>query len=197
MAADKKLTVFLFGLCPIIPAASNFAYGIILAVSLWIIFFLGLLGNYAGKLIDINRFSSVFVSIFMITGTVLFNTLLEGILPIIYGPIQIYTYILTFSYIIFLGLKQYYEESESLDVPIWYSVLILLVSALREFFAFGSISFPVSSGFFSLRLPYFASHPPFRFLGTTAGAFIILGLIIWIYFSVTKELPIIRMGEQE
>ena len=30
MAANKKLIVFLFGLCPIIPAASNFAYGIVL-----------------------------------------------------------------------------------------------------------------------------------------------------------------------
>ena len=181
MAANKKLIVFLFGLCPIIPAASNFAYGIVLTVSLWVIFFLGILGNYVGKLIDINRFNYVFVSIFMITGTALVNALLEGILPII----------------IFLGLKQYYEDSESLDLPIWYSVLILSLSALREFFAFGSLSFPVSSGFLSLRLPYFSNHPLFRFLGTTAGAFIILGLIIWIYFSVTKELPTVRMGEEE
>ena len=133
----------------------------------------------------------------MITGTALVNALLEGILPIIHGPLQVYTYILTFSYIIFLGLKQYYEDSESLDLPIWYSVLILSLSALREFFAFGSLSFPVSSGFLSLRLPYFSNHPLFRFLGTTAGAFIILGLIIWIYFSVTKELPTVRMGEEE
>ena len=197
MAANKKLIVFVFGLCPIIPVASNFAYGIVLTVSLWIIFFLGLLGNYAAKLMDINRFNYVFVSIFMITGTALVNALLEGVLPIIHGPLQVYTYILTFSYIIFLGLKQYYEDSESLDVPIWYSVLILSLSALREFFAFGSLSFPVSSGFLSFRLPYFSNHPLFRFLGTTAGAFIILGLIIWIYFSVTKELPAIRMGEEE
>mgnify|MGYP000844298673 FL=1 len=197
MAANKKLIVFLFGLCPIIPAASNFAYGIVLTVSLWVIFFLGILGNYVVRVIDINRFNYVFVSIFMITGTALVNALLEGILPIIHGPLQVYTYILTFSYIIFLGLKQYYEDSESLDVPIWYSVLILSLSALREFFAFGSLSFPVSSGFLSLRLPYFSNHPLFRFLGTTAGAFIILGLIIWIYFSVTKELPTVRMGEEE
>ena len=175
MAANKKLIVFVFGLCPIIPVASNFAYGIVLTVSLWIIFFLGLLGNYAAKLMDINRFKSMFVSIFMIIGTSFVNALLDGILPIIYGTLQVYTYILTFSY----------------------SVLILSLSALREFFAFGSLSFPISSGFLSLRLPYFSNHPPFRFLGTTAGAFIILGLIIWIYFSVTKELPAIKMGEEE
>lgn len=197
MAANKKLMVFVLGLCPIIPAASNFAYGIVLAVLLWVIFFLGLLGNYAGKLMDINRFNSVFVSIFMITGTALVNAFLEGVLPIIHGPLQVYTYILTFSYIVFLGLKQYYEDSESLDVPIWYSVLILILSALREFFAFGSISFPVSSGFLSLRLPFFSDYPPFRFLGTAAGAFIILALIIWIYFSVTKEQPAIKLEDEE
>ncbi|UTC68255.1 MULTISPECIES: hypothetical protein [unclassified Treponema] len=196
MAANKKLIVFIFGLCPIIPASSNFAYGIVLAVILWVVFFLGLLGSYVAKLMDINRFEYIFVSVFMITGTALVNSLLEGILPIVHGPIRVYTYILTFSYIIFLGLKQYYEDSESLDIPIWYSALILVLSALREFFAFGSISFPVSSGFLSLHLPYFSAHPAFRFLGTTAGAFILLGLIIWIYFSVTKESPNINLRER-
>lgn len=189
MTANKKLIVFIFGLCPIIPAASNFAYGLVLTVCLWIIFCLGFLGTYIFKLLEITHFKYIFVNLFMIAGAAMFNSLLGGLIPIIQGGIQVYIYILTFSYIVFLGLKSYYEDSESLDIPIWYSLLILLVSALREFFAFGSISFPVSSGFLSLRLPYFSEHQAFRFLGSTAGSYIILGLMIWIYFSVTKEKP--------
>lgn len=187
MTANKKLIVFIFGLCPIIPAASNFAYGLVLTVCLWIIFCLGFLGTYIFKLLEITHFKYIFVNLFMIAGAAMFNSLLGELIPIIQGGIHVYIYILTFSYIVFLGLKSYYEDSESLDIPIWYSLLILLVSALREFFAFGSISFPVSSGFLSLRLPYFSEHQAFRFLGSTAGSYIILGLMIWIYFSVTKE----------
>lgn len=187
MTLNKKMVVFIFGLCPIIPAASNFAYGLVLAVCLWVIFFLGFLGTYISKLLEITRFKYIFVNLFMIAGVAMLNSLLEGLLPIIQGPIEVYTYILTFSYIVFLGLKIYYEDSESLDIPIWYSSLLLILSVLREVFAFGSISFPVSSGFLSLRLPYFAEHQPFRFLGSTAGAFISLGLIVWIYFSINKE----------
>lgn len=195
MAENKKLMVFVLGLCPIIPAASNFAYGFVLVFCLWLIFFLGLLGNFAAKLIKINRFQALFVSLFMIMGTALINSFLEGILPIIHGAIQIYIYILAFSYIVFLSLKNYYEDSESLDIPIWYSCLLLLISALRELFAFGSISFPVFSGFLSLRFPYFSEHPPFRFLGTAAGALILLGAIIWFYFSISKESANLRLGE--
>ena len=57
MTANKKLMVFIFGLCPIIPAASNFAYGLVLTVCLWIIFCLGFLGTYIFKLLEITHFN--------------------------------------------------------------------------------------------------------------------------------------------
>ena len=85
MTANKKLIVFIFGLCPIIPAASNFAYGLVLTVCLWIIFCLGFLGTYIFKLLEITHFKYIFVNLFMIAGAAMFNSLLGGLIPIIQG----------------------------------------------------------------------------------------------------------------
>lgn len=203
MINNNSMVIFMLGLCPLIPAASNFAYGIIIASTVWILFFSGLFASMIADFIglgSINKFSEterglniyanklkyIFINLFIIFAASFFNFLLQGIFPIIQGALQIYIYITSFSYIVFLSLDDYNNNVESLAIPINYSILVLVFSLLRELFAFSSISVPSTSGLLSLHIPYFYEHSPFRFFGTTAGSCILLGITSWIFLSIKK-----------
>lgn len=184
MIKNRDLTAFVFGLCPLIPVSSNLAYGIVLTACLWVVFFGGVISNGLSKLIYINRFEKVFVHIFIVFITVFLNFLLQGLFPLIQGALQTYIYILGISYILYLSIEDYLSISDSLDFPVTYSVLILGFSLTREIVAFGSLSFPVPSGFLTVNIPYLFKNPPFRFLGTSAGALILLGVFLWAYVYI-------------
>ncbi len=184
MKKDQESLIFIFGMCPLIPASSNFAYGIVMAVMVWLVFFSGILGNLLVKIFKIQKASKFFVSFFVISLTSVFNFLLQGMFPVIQGAIQLYIYILSFSYVIFLCLEDYYSNVESLEFPARYSILFLIISAFRELFSFGAISLPAPSGFLSFKVLFFLENPPFRFFGSNAGALILLGIALWIYLSI-------------
>lgn len=184
MVKGKEFAIFTFGLCPLIPAASNFAYGIILSVSIWVVFFSKIFTLSFTAMLDIKRYGHIFSNIFTIGVITFFNFLLSSLFPVIHDAIKLYLYIFGVSYILFLSVQNYSEESESLDFPIMYSVLILAVSLIRELFSFGTISFPIPSGFLMIRLPYFSTYPLMRFIGTTAGSFILLGILSWLFVSI-------------
>ncbi len=181
---QNNYAFFLFGMCPLIPATANFAYGIVMAIAVWFVFFFGILANAVADMLDMNRSRSIFINFFIISLTTIFGFLLESFFPIIYSSIKIFVFILCFSYMIFLSLQNYYKDITPLELPSSYSILILALSIIREFFAFGTISFPVPSGFYSIYIPYFSTTPPLRFFGTTAAAFILLALAMWIYHSL-------------
>ncbi len=181
---QNESVIFIFGLCPLIPTTSNFAYGLIMAIMVWLVFFSGIFAKLISDMLELKKGVKFFTSIFVISLATAFNFLLQGIFPIVQGAIQIYIYILSFSYIIYLSLADYYSNTESLEFPASYSILLLIIAALRELFAFGSISLPAPSGFISLKVFFFLEQPPFRFLGSNAGALILLGLALWIYKSI-------------
>ncbi len=183
MNKQNESIVFIFGMCPLIPASSNFAYGIIMAVMVWLVFFSGILARLVAKSLEMQKSANIFISLFVILMATIFNFLLQGIFPIMQGALQLYIYILSFSYIIFLCLQDYYSNVESLEFPASYSVLLLVISLFRELFAFGSISIPLPSEFFSFKVLFFFEQAPFRFLGSNAGALIMLGIGLWLYLS--------------
>ncbi len=184
MKKQKENLIFIFGMCPLIPASSNFAYGLVMAVMIWLVFFSGILGKLITDMLELKKGVKFFISVFVISLTIVLNFLLQGIFPIVQGAIQLYIYILSFSYIIVLGLKDYYENVESLEFPGTYSILLLIISALRELFAFGSLSIPVPAGFLSLHVLFFLNNAPFKFFGSNAGALILLGISLWLYLSI-------------
>lgn len=184
MVKNKTMIPFMFGLCPLIPVSSNFAYGFIFACCVWVLFFSGLLAEIIAGLLEMNKCKTVFIKTFIAAASAFLNFLLQGLFPIVQGSLQLFIYILGFSYIILLSLENYYADAESLSFPAVYSILALILSALRELFAFGSLSLPVPSGFLTLAFPYFSENPPMRFLGTTAGAFVLSALSAWLFFSI-------------
>ncbi len=196
MKKKQESLIFIFGMCPLIPASSNFAYGLVMAVMVWLVFFSGILGQFLAKTFEVKKNSKFFISVFVISLTTVFNFLLQGIFPLLQGAIQLYIYILSFSYIIFLCLEDYYSNVESLEFPATYSILFLIISALRELFAFGSLSLPSTSCFISFKLLFFLENPPFRFFGSTAGAFILLGIALWIYLSKKEGSVLPFRGER-
>ncbi|AGT44921.1 Rnf-Nqr domain containing protein [Treponema pedis] len=186
MIQNKTMTPFMLGLCPLIPASSNFAYGLVFSGCVWVIFFSGLLAEIITEMLGLKKSKEIFIKTFIAASAAFLNFLLQGLFPIIQGSIQLYIYILGFSYIILLSLEDYHDNVESLEFPLVYSVLALSLSLLREIFAFGTLSIPSPSGFLTLNLPYFAENPPMRFLGTTAGAFILSALAAWIILSIKR-----------
>ncbi len=197
MTKNRDLTAFVFGLCPLIPVCSNLAYGMVLAGCVWIVFFGGLVSKGLSKWKYLNALEKPFVRIFTVFVTVFLNFLLQGLFPVIQGALQTYIYILGVSYIIFLSIADYSSSAESLDLPVTYTVLIICFALIREIAAFGSISFPVPSGFLTVEIPYLAENPPFRFLGTSAGALILLGVCLWaLLFAGHGRLSAFKRREQ-
>lgn len=184
----KNSIVFILGLCPIAVTSSHFAYGIIMSISVWIVFFSGLLSQFASELISLNKQEKIFKSIFSFSLVLIYVSVMKILFPVIFISIELYIYLLAVSYIMYVSIQDYYTYSEAIELPLIYSLLILLLSFLRELCAFGSLSFPAISGFAVLNIfKAIGISPHLRFLGTTAGAVIVLGIFCRMYFLISKK----------
>ncbi|PIE97666.1 MAG: hypothetical protein CR988_06845 [Treponema sp.] len=178
--------IFVLGLCPLIPCSANFASGLIMSIAVWFVFLSSLFSRNIIAMLKINKFSKIFTSIFVMASACIFDFFIRALFPFMEISIKFYILILTFSYIIILCVDTYFDRIESFEMPVLYSSILLGMSFIRELLAFGSISFPGSSALITLRIIPKNKEIPFRFFGSTAGAFIILGIACWVYFCITK-----------
>jgi putative membrane protein len=183
----KNSLIFILGLLPLVPCSSHFGYGLLLTAELWLLFFAYLLSQQICELIYIKSEigKRMFTCLFVMACTTVFSLTASLIFPVAELALRFYIYVTAVSYILILCVAEYDEDYQSFSLIVFYTVFFLLFSLLREIMYFGSVSFLIPSGLFSLTIIPEA-FLAFRFFGTNAGAFFLLAVSLWIYFSVRK-----------
>ena len=178
--------IFLFGLFPLIASSSSLAYAVVVVASLWVFFASYILGAFLSSILNVkNARIFVFFFTFLLFGIYVRAT--EILFPIVILALFPYLYLLCFSYIVYFCIEEY-EKTKFPTMLLQYSLLFFLIAFMRELLAFGSISLPSMGGIasFNIFAPLGLS-PPFRFLGSTAGALMLSAFILAFYFWYNND----------
>lgn len=194
----KQSVIFVIGLMPLIPCSSRFAYAILLCAEIWLLFGTNLLAYKIIELIDIKGLyaKKAFSLMLTVSFAIIFSQATAILFPITELSLRFYIYLTAFTYILRASLENYLYAYQSFSLISFYSIFMLCFSFLRELILFGTISFIIPSGLFSIKIIP-DNFLALRFLGTNAGALILLGISAWFYFSIRKAELIPFTEEQE
>ena len=180
----NKSIIFFLGLCPIIPLAAHFADSLIFIMEFWLLFAAGILSKLLIKHFKIDKFSQGIFYLDIMLATALYAQIIGVIFPVIAISLERYIYIAAFSYILIISIGMYDSSRYPFELPIRYSILLAIVSILRELVVFGTVSLPVRSGLFSITL--IPSPLPLKFWGSSAGILMMLGIALRLFRSFYK-----------
>jgi len=175
----NRAAIFFLGLCPIIPASAHLAEGLILAGEFLFLFITSILYNTVRIRLKVSHFAYFFHYTSIIIATAFYHALLQMCFPLLIFQLSLYIYISAFSYILIKSVDNYYQHNRAYDIPLLYAILIIAASAIRELFAFGTLSLPAPSGLLSIQI--IPLPLPLRFFGSSAGMLIMLGIGLWLF----------------
>ena len=175
----KNTVVFLFALCPLIPAASRLAYGIILGFELIWIFLIGIAFREIVRKIDAGK-ASPYIELVCISGSAtVFSFILQWFSPILFVSLGLYVYLTAFSFLLLLSIDFFSIEKNNFLPVVPFIPFLVCFSCLRELMGSGTISLPVPKGI--LEIPVLPSFDLYgiSFWGTSGAALILLGIFGW------------------
>ena len=132
----------------------------------------------------IDKFSQIILFLDIILATALYAQIVGAIFPVMAISLERYIYMVGFSYILIISIGMYDSSQYPFEMPILYSILLAVISILRELVVFGTVSLPARSGLFSITLIPFPL--PLKFLGSSAGVLMMLGVALWLFLSFHK-----------
>jgi len=180
----NKSIIFFLGLSPIIPIVAHLAEGLIFVVEFWLLFSVAILMKTLIDYLEIKKAVRMIQHAGIFLASALYAQTLNSIFPVIMISIESYIYIFVLSYILIISIKGHDTSENPFELPVMYSFLLLIVSLLRELFVFGTVSIPIPSGLFSIKIIPFAS--PLTFWGSGAGVLILFGIGLWLFNSFQK-----------
>lgn len=191
----KSSLIFSLGCMPLLVASARFGYGIFFAAELWLLFFAVILAEKVVKLVSVTKSAKLFVMFFSAATAAVFSLVSSLLFPIAELTLRFYILYTSISYILFLSVAEYDEHYQSFSLIGFYTVFMICFSLLREFIGLGSISFLVPTGLVTLHIIP-DKFLVFKQLGTNGGAFILLGIILWIYYSIVRKGGLISLAEE-
>lgn len=180
----SKSIIFFLGLCPIIPLIAHFAEGLIFIAEFWLLFGVGVLSKMLITYFKIDKTAQVITYINLMLAAALYAQAVGVVFPVIAVSLERYIYITAFSYILIISIGMYDSSRYPLELPVTYTLLLAVVSILREIVVFGTLSLPAPSGLFSITLLPFTL--PLKFWGSNAGVLMLLGIALWLFRSFHK-----------
>ena len=180
----NKSVVFFLGLCPVIPLVAHFAEGLIFIAEFWLLLAVGIVRKMLIAYFQIDKFSQIILFLDIILATALYAQIVGAIFPVMAISLERYIYMVGFSYILIISIGMYDSSQYPFEMPILYSILLAVISILRELVVFGTVSLPARSGLFSITLIPFPL--PLKFLGSSAGVLMMLGVALWLFLSFHK-----------
>ena len=199
---NKKISysgIVILSLCPVIPAATRFGYGIYLAVGVLWIFLFSLISRFVSKQMRIESFSTLIEAVIMLSSTILFEQIANFIIPVLVSTLSIYLYLETFIGILVMSIcsKEYgvsrngtFGEvfKEYIFVVFKFAIYVLIFSLVRELFGYGTISFPNTTGIMVVQLIPGVTASLFRYLVSTGGGLLLVGVSICLSRVFTGKL---------
>lgn len=183
----NKPFLFMLALCPLIPAASRLAYGIVLSVAILWYFLSGIFFKELFNKITPLKTSRYPELVSIAASATLFHLILQAISPILASNLSLYLYISAFSYILMTNIESFSIHTPFSGCVILFIPFMIGFSLLRELAGSGTVSLPSTKGLYIMSvLPYF-SEWGLGFWGTSGGALIILGILTWVITYVHRQ----------
>ncbi len=183
----RNTGLFLFALCPLIPATAKFSYSLIMAVALVFFFFTGLLFREIIKRIDGGSSGSLLELACLAGSSSFFVSALHAAYPVLAVTLEMYVYVTAFSFVLLLSVDSFSYRSINVPPVIAFIPIMIGFAAIRELIGCGVISLPTPSGI--VELPVFErfGFSVVRFWGTTGGALILAGFFTWLFRLLVSE----------
>ena len=176
----KKTAIFLFALCPLVPAASRLSYGIVLSLAmLWILAW-GFLIREIVQRMHAGR-AGLYIEFTCLAGSAtVFTVLLRLFSPILALSLGLYVFLAAFSGILLVSIDFFSVRGKSFLPALPFIPFLAIFSCIREILGSGTISFPTPDGMTEITvIPAFETYG-LGFWGTSCGALILLGIFAWI-----------------
>jgi len=197
MSTKYKPNIFLFilSLLPIIIATpARFGCGLVIILLLNLIMILGTTVRFFMSKVSTGNTERLIILLFLIFITIIYKRLLVLFSPILGIILSFALYFVPLSPI---SLELLVSKDDYSNVHVFgknmaysglYSLVLFFFFIIREFLAYGSISFPVRSGI--IPFEYFPWHS--SFWATISGGFILISIIYVILMFVDKKLETVR-----
>lgn len=183
----RNTGLFLFALCPLVPATAKFAYSLVMAVALVFFFFTGLLFREIVRKLDVGNSGPLLELSCLAGSSALFASILFAVYPVLAVTLQMYVYVAAFSFVLLLSVDSFSYRSINLPPVIAFVPLLISFAAIRELIGCGVISIPTRAGM--LEIPVFErfGFSVIRFWGTTGGALILAGFFTWLFRLLVSD----------
>lgn len=184
--------IFIFALCPLIPAASNFAYALIFGLAFLWYLAAGIFFREIVKKIDAPEVGPYIELSGLAASVALFSSIASFFFPTIVSSISLYLYVSAFSYLLMISIDGYSLEKINISPIIAFIPFMIFFSAFRELIGQGTITLPGKGGLIIHHiLPAFPQWG-IGFWATSGGSLILLGLITWAGKYVQRKVRSLR-----
>lgn len=176
----KRPAIFLFALCPLVPAASRLSYGLILSLAmLWMLAW-GFVFREIVRRMNAGR-AGLYIEFTCLAGSAtVFTMLLQLFSPVLALALGFYVFLAAFSGILLVSIDFFSVKGKSFLPVLPFIPFLVVFSCIREIAGTGTISFPSPDGITELNvIPAFDTYG-LGFWGTSCGALILLGIFAWI-----------------
>jgi Na+-translocating ferredoxin:NAD+ oxidoreductase RnfE subunit len=176
----KKPAIFLFALCPLVPAASRLSYGIVLSLAmLWILLW-GFLFREIVRRMNAGK-AGLYIEFTCLAGSAtVFTALLRLFSPVLALSLGLYVFLAAFSGILLVSIDFFSVKGKPFLPALPFVPFLALFSCIREILGTGTVSFPTPDGMTEIPvIPAFETCG-LGFWGTSCGALILLGIFAWI-----------------
>lgn len=172
----NKQSLFLFSLCPLIPATSRFAYALVFSAAILFYYGAGLLLRELVKRLTVGPFAQVFELSGLAGTAALFIGILAGVYPLLALSLELYIYLSAFSYLLLVSINTSNRNADSFSPVILFIPVLVLFTAVREVLGLGTISLPSFTGLLEITIIPSGNSLILRVLGTGGGALILTGI---------------------
>ncbi len=183
----NKQSLFLFSLCPLIPATSRFAYALIFSAAILFYYGSGVLLRELVKRLNIGQFAQVLELSGLAGSAALFYGILAGVYPLLALSLELYIYLSAFSYLLLVSINSNNRTADSFSPVILFIPVLILFSAVRELLGLGTLSLPVITGLLEFTVIPSGNSWIVRVLGTGGGALILTGIFSFILKLLVAE----------
>ncbi len=182
--------LFLFALCPLIPATSRLAYALVMAGAMVFYYLTGIICREAIRRIEGLNSGNILELVCLAGASALYSSILRALYPLLATSLELYVYAAAFSFLLLLSIDSFNHTAMKMPQIIVFVPVFISFAGLRELIGCGTVSLPSPSGLIEIDVFGRIGFSVIRFWGTTAGALLLAGFFTWLFrllFSGTKK----------
>ncbi|MDY4767493.1 MAG: hypothetical protein SO238_03585 [Treponema sp.] len=196
--SKKAVSIYMAATCAIsIITPGRFVCGIVVAVEICLLMLLGTLFRTLIEVLKLNKMKQPLILIFVVYFTSFYKRFVILFMPELglqLGFIMFLPAISTFTTVFLMDEKKLSlinELTDNMPCSLLFSLYVLIISFIRDFLAFGTITLPGTNGFYEYIIFDTETVSAASFLATIPGALILSAILLSFYLFIEKKFHII------